>query len=170
MFIERLRLRSTTHDEGCLNLTANEASSTTDGPTATDMSANLLGLPRELRDQIYAYVLLDQNWVDLETVKSGSFEQPHSPPLLRTNKMIHRETTLLLYTRNRFNFANCDPEVIPLFLDKIGRDNAKLIWHIRIDFPEFCSRYLNDIRLSDKSILILDKIQSCCANAYDVLV
>lgn len=157
----RERLRITTYEEGCRNLTANEASYSL---TTSDMSASLLSLPRELRDQIYAYVLVNQDEIEPERMW---FPGPLSAQFLRTNKMIHREATLVLYAHNRFNFAFCDPDFIPFFLDKIGRDNAKHIRQISIYFPEF--HYLDsldpdEITLNDESFRILEKIQSYCAN------
>lgn len=151
-------LRSTNSEEGCLNPTANDASCS---PTTTEMSANFLSLPRELRDQIYAYVLVDQDYIDIGI---GYYPRPFSPPLLRTNKTIHREATSLLYTHNRFNFTGCDPALVPSFFDKIGRENAKHIRHIRINFPKFLYLDPGDVTLDDESNRILEKIQSCCAN------
>lgn len=126
------------------------------------MSANLLGLPRELRDQIYAHVLVDQDYyIDL-----GTWHYPRqlSPQLLCTNTTIHREATLMLYTHNRFNFTRCDPNLAASFLDKIGHDNAKHIRHIRIDFPKFLYLDPSDVTLEDESVSFLEKIQSSCAN------
>jgi hypothetical protein len=135
---------------------ASASSKTSGAPT------NFLSLPRELRNQIYAYVLVDQDYIALETWYYP--RPPLFPRLLRTNKTIHGEATELLYTHNRFSFTMCHPELLPSFLDRIGPDNSKHIRHIRIDFPWLCDLYLGEVTLSDESIRTLEKLKSCCAN------
>ena len=134
---------------------ASASSKTSGAPT------NFLSLPGELRNQIYVYVLVDQDYIDLGT---WFCPQPLFPQLLRTNKTIHGEATKLFYTHNRFNFTMCDPELLPSFLDRIGPDNSKHIRHIRIDFPWFRALNPGDVTLSDKSIRTLEKLKGCCAN------
>lgn len=126
-----------------------------------DVPTNFLSLPRELRDLIYAYVLVNEEYIDLGTW----IYPPLSPQLLRTNKIIYDEATKVLYTYNRFNFALChSDDILPSFLDQIGPDNSKHIRHIRIDFPTFQYLDLGDVTLTDKSVRILEKLKDCCGN------
>lgn len=127
----------------------------------TEVQTNFLSLPRELRNLIYAYVLVNEEYIDIGTW----IHHPLSSQLLRTNKMIHDEATEMLYTHNRFNFTVCYPDDLLLsFLDQIGSDNSKHIRHIRIDFPTF--QYLDpgDVTLTDLSVCILEKLKDCCGN------
>jgi hypothetical protein len=127
----------------------------------TGVPTNFLSLPRELRNQIYVYVLVDEDYINLGTLY---YPRPLSPQLLRTNKTIHNEATEVLYSLNRFDFAMYDPNLLSLFLDKIGPNNLNYIRHIRIDFPTF--QYLDpgDVTLTDESVRILEKLKDCCGN------
>lgn len=122
---------------------------------------NFLSLPRELRNQIYVYVLVDEDYINPET---WYYPRPLSTQLLRTNKTIHNEATEVLYSLNRFDFAICDPNLLSLFLDKIGPHNSKHIRHIRIDFPTFQYLDQGDVTLTDESVRILEKLKDCCSN------
>lgn len=127
----------------------------------TDVRTNFLSLPRELRNLIYAYVLVDKEYIDLGTWIHHSL----SSQLLRTNRTIHDEAAEVLYAHNRFNFTMRYPDdLLPSFLDQIGPDNSKHIRHIRIDFPTF--QYLDpgDVNLTDQSVRILEKLKDCCGN------
>jgi hypothetical protein len=134
-------------------------------PTTTDMSANFLSLPSELRNKIYEQLLVLQEPIACST-HPWRWYSPRAlhPELLLANKTIHREASSLLYAQNRFNFTICTSEHVASFLDQIGRNNASHIRHIRIDFPVF--RYLDqhDVALEDDSVRILAKIQSDCTN------
>ncbi|KAH9204274.1 hypothetical protein DL95DRAFT_398665 [Leptodontidium sp. 2 PMI_412] len=127
----------------------------------TGVPNNFLSLPRELRNLIYAYVLVDEEYIDLGTW----IHHPLSPQLLRTNKTIHDEAAEVLYAYNRFNFTMSYPDdLLPSFLDQIGPGNSKHIRHIRIDFPKF--QYLDpgDVTLTDQSVRILERLKDCCGN------
>jgi hypothetical protein len=68
----------------------------------------------------------------------------------------------MLYAQNRFDFTMCTAEDITSFLEQIGRNNARYILYIYVDFPQFHSLILNDVTLEDDSVRILAKIQSEC--------
>lgn len=72
---------------------------------------DFLSLPRELRNQIYAHVLVDGEFIDLWTC----IHRPLSPQLLRTNKAVYAEATEVLYARNRFDFTSYPNDLIPSF-------------------------------------------------------
>jgi len=120
---------------------------------------NFLGLPRELRDQIYELVLLHEEPID---PWAGFFSrQKLTPGLFRVNKAIHNETISLFYTWNSFDFTTGHPENITSFLEQIGQSNADFIRHIYVDFPKLFLE--NDcIALDEDSISTLATLQSNC--------
>lgn len=129
------------------------ASSKFDAPTS------FLSLPRELRNMIYAYVLTDDEYIDLGPWIHHSL----SSQFLRTNKTIHDESSEVLYSQNLFNFMYHSDELLSFF-DQIGAENSKHIRHIRIDFPTF--RYLDPgkVTLTEESTRVLEKLKDCCGN------
>ena len=128
----------------------------------SNMPPNFFSLPRELRDQIYKLVLLHQGPIDpcLDYYR----EQKLTPGLLRANKTVHREASLLFYAQNQFDFTTVTTEDVASFLKQIGRNNADDIRHIYIDFPKFLCLDPGDVTLEDESVSILASIQSSCAN------
>lgn len=123
------------------------------------MLTNFFSLPRELRDQIYELVLLQQ-----EPVDPGDRLQNLTPGLLRANKAVHLEASSLFYAQNRFDFTTMNTsEEVASFLGQIGRKNADHNRHISIDFPSLFLKSV-DATLVDDSIGILANIQSGCAN------
>jgi hypothetical protein len=88
--------------------------------------------------------------------------QTLTPGLLLANKTVHLEASLMLYAQNCFYFTTCFSEDITSFLEQIGRNNARYILSIKIEFPVFHSLELNDITLEDDSVRILTTIQSNC--------
>ena len=127
----------------------------------TGVPTSFFSLPRELRNQIYAYVLVDEDYIN-----PWDWNYPHMlfPQLLRTNKTLHDEAAEVLYAHNRFNFAECHPDRVCLLLDKIGTDNLKHMRHVRIGFPMI--RYLGPghARLADESVRVRDRLKDCCSN------
>ncbi|KAL9039999.1 MAG: hypothetical protein Q9180_002192 [Flavoplaca navasiana] len=83
--------------------------------------------------------------------------------LLRVNKTIHSEASLLFYSQNRFEFPP-KTRAVTSFLKTIGPSNAENIRHIYVDFPEFSDIYNGDFTLYEESVSILNTIQSSCAN------
>ncbi|KAL8721129.1 MAG: hypothetical protein Q9181_007775 [Wetmoreana brouardii] len=126
------------------------------------MSSNFFSLPPEIRHQIYELVLLHQEPID-PWVKYNR-RQELTPGLLRANKTVHRETSLLFYAQNRFDFTMGTHEDVASFLGQIGRKNADYIRHIYANFPELLNLDPGDVTLEDESVGILAKIQSSCAN------
>ena len=128
----------------------------------SDMSLNFFSLPRELRDQIYKLVLLHQEPID--PYVDYYREQKLTPGLLRANKTVHREASLLFYTQNCFDLTTVTAEDVASFLGQIGRNNADYIRHIYVDFPKFVCLDPGEVTLEDESVSILASIQSGCAN------
>lgn len=78
--------------------------------------ASLLGLPSELRNQIYEYLLCDPEEETGPTIiiKRHPPKDPTNwtePPLLLTNKQLRHETSTLYYTSNNFLLHLGTPEI-----------------------------------------------------------
>ncbi|KAL8668543.1 MAG: hypothetical protein Q9168_006835 [Polycauliona sp. 1 TL-2023] len=127
------------------------------------MTFNFLGLPREIRDQIYELLLVHQQPINplfrLTRIETQNF----SPGLLRANKTLHLEASPLLYARNRFDLGLGKPGMIASFLEGIGPHHSNNIRHLQIDYPYFYT-YADCFALNGGSHTILAKIQYCCAN------
>ncbi|KAK8070412.1 hypothetical protein PG997_010615 [Apiospora hydei] len=78
---------------------------------------NLPDLPRELRDHIYKFCLVD------------------TTGLLRVNKTVHHEANLVFYSQNIFDFSDARPDQVARLLDRIGPAKAAQIRHIIVPFP-----------------------------------
>jgi len=128
--------------------------------TNSDMSPSFLSLPRELRDQIYELVLLEQR-----PVKPFPFNFDRlTPGLFRVNKTIHHETTRLFYSQNRFSTMHGDAEKVAKFFEQIGRKNADSTRHLCIRFPHIEYPDSGNATLDYDTVGILNSIQSNCAN------
>ncbi|KAJ5682062.1 uncharacterized protein N7477_002002 [Penicillium maclennaniae] len=119
------------------------------------MPANFLGLPAELRNEIYVYLLVRKEPIDPWNGDHGL-----DLNLLSTNTVILHEARSLLYGHNCFDLT---PGRIPEFLDTIGFINASHLQCIRIDFPRLCDLE-DEVSLEDVSLHMLEKIQSHCTN------
>jgi len=128
----------------------------------TDMSANLLSLPGELRNAIFKQLLTDREPVN--PWHHSYPPRPLTPELLRVNKAIHHEASSLLYSQNCFDLTTCDSERLVSFLNPIGRNNASRIQHIYIDFPYIRNLGTDNITFEEDCVRILAKIQSDCSN------
>ncbi|KAI4277007.1 MAG: hypothetical protein L6R38_005521 [Xanthoria sp. 2 TBL-2021] len=124
--------------------------------------SNFFSLPREIRDQIYELVLLDQEPIVPWFYYNGRHKLTLA--LLRANKTVHHETSSLLYARNRFDLTIGTPENVASFFARIGRKNADHIRHIYVDFPRFLRVEPDNVTLYDESAGILANIQSSCVN------
>jgi len=95
-----------------------------------------LRLPREVRDQIYTYVLQATTNVKLESrpIYLLSLEElswkPSTPALCLVNRQIHREASEILYSQNTFCFQN--PGELLRFEEQIGSVNRDWIQRIEI--------------------------------------
>ncbi|KAF2503147.1 hypothetical protein BU16DRAFT_521754 [Lophium mytilinum] len=71
---------------------------------------NFLDLPRELRDNIYAYVLTSSTSLRAEkpptNSESGLSRTRLDTAILRTSRLIHDESSEVLYKTNRFRLGN----------------------------------------------------------------
>lgn len=118
---------------------------------------HILSLPKELRLEIWTYVLTDPSVPDLAaeitrqplspSKSSLRFPHPHiqvtlnpsrnapiNLALLRANRLIYEECLPMLYTSVRF--APLDLEgLFPLFLDTLPAYNRSLIRHARLRIP-----------------------------------
>ena len=83
----------------------------------------------------------DPSWLPLSLSKRYGL----CPALLRANKRVRREASLLLYSGNRFGFSDLDPTprldtksaVLASFLSQVERQNASFLCYVCIDFPAF---------------------------------
>ena len=90
----------------------------------TESLGSLSALPRELRDEIYSYVLprghaffwqedQESNYLPIGCFRRNRFEHLNNPgsniALLRLSKHIHEEATPLLYSLNKFIFSPPSP-------------------------------------------------------------
>lgn len=96
----------------------------------------ILRLPREIRDEIYAYCLCAPISVQTRpqrpfflTVQDNPFKPPTSG-LLCTNKQIYHEAIGILYSKNIFRFQ--EPEHLYAFEKQIGLENCKRVREICI--------------------------------------
>ncbi|KAL8654905.1 MAG: hypothetical protein Q9226_003252 [Calogaya cf. arnoldii] len=125
------------------------------------MATNFFSLPREIRDQIYGLVLLQQEPID---PFNNWRQQQLTPGLLRANKTVHQEASSQFYAQNYIEFSIHTSNNVAPFFRQIGRNNANYIRHIDLDFPDFQCLNLNNVALADGSAGILAIIQSSCAN------
>lgn len=122
------------------------------------MPASFLGLPAELRNEIYRYLLVPGEPIDPWNGDHGLV-----PNLLFANSIILFEARPFLYGHNYFYLTTGKSKQISRFFDGIGHINASHLQYIRIDFPQL--RDVDDeVRLGEGSLRILEKIQSCCPN------
>ena len=114
----------------------------------SDMSFNFLGLPPEIRDRVYEHLLIQQ-----KPIRLLDRRQELTVGLLRVNKLVHREASALLYTKNHFNLS-ADPdheEAEVEFLKTIGKENAGNIKHIRMRLP-----WVENFDIEDEGLTLED--------------
>ncbi|KAH7386824.1 hypothetical protein DE146DRAFT_184058 [Phaeosphaeria sp. MPI-PUGE-AT-0046c] len=132
------------------------------------MSASFLGLARELRDKIYSYLLVGEEYVDLTNPWSNP---DFSVEILRTNKTIHEEAASILYGRNRFGLCAIEETELSAFLQSIGPINSLHMRHIRIDFPDVVTQEDEGgsaVVLDSETARIFEKLQVHCGNLRKV--
>lgn len=110
---------------------------------------HLLTLPTEVRFQIISELLVQSTHVTIEVhFPNGNFRLCHRrgegfcAALLRVNKQLHHEGTLILYSQNKFHFrddysslsSGTSPHLAP-FLLHIGPESAATIRYLLIEFP-----------------------------------
>ncbi|KAH7359749.1 hypothetical protein BKA66DRAFT_445259 [Pyrenochaeta sp. MPI-SDFR-AT-0127] len=127
------------------------------------MPTNFLSLPSEIRNNIYERLLVLQEPIEFRYSKFERL-QNLTPELLLVNKTIYREASSLMYAQNCFNISICTSEEVVSFIERIGRNNARYIQHIYIDFPAFEYLVLDAVMLYSESTDALAKIQSDCSN------
>ena len=128
------------------------------------MPTNFLSLPRELRDQIYELVLVEDPKLGSLPYYPHPFFQMLTLGLLRANKTIHVEASSVFYSQNEFDLTKVarNPKDLASFLGQIGQNNAAHIQHIRVEFPIVNFDYA--IGISDDCLYILELIQINCVN------
>ena len=135
------------------------------------MSSNFFSLAREIRDQIYELVLLQQDPIDYRRDRDIWCIRPQlTPELLRVNKTIHREASSIFYSGNHFDLTADTPEQVALFFAQIGKKNADCIRHVLVKFPEILRGERDEVILDKDDVGILAKIQSSCANVTALTV
>lgn len=126
------------------------------------MSANLLALPGELRNEIFKQVLVVQGPINPGYRSCQS--QPLTPELLRVNKAIHHEASSLLYSQNCFDLTTYNSEGLISFLNQIGSQNASYVRHIYIEFPDILDPGTNNATYGEDCVRFLAKFQSDCTD------
>lgn len=105
------------------------------------MSSDFMRLPPEVRNLVYEYllvspgpILITDDGLDMGGGISG-------PSILGTNKAIHSEAVLILYSKNSFKLPDIGgyshPGALVEFAGFIGHRNATLIRRLCIAFPQF---------------------------------
>lgn len=122
------------------------------------MPASFLGLPSELRNEIYKHLLVCR-----EPITPWNTENELTPNILFTNTTVLHEASSLLYGNNCFDLTAWHSDIITEFLDAIGSFNASHLRYIRIDFPEL-GDLGDEASLEEGSLRTLGKIQSYCTN------
>jgi hypothetical protein len=130
--------------------------------TTTDMLTSFLKPRREVRDRVYELCLLHEEPLDPWT--NYNQRQELTLGLLRANKTIHREASLLFYAQYCFDFTMATPEDVASFLGIIGRNNADSICHVYINFPNLRDLEPGNVTLEEDSSSTLANIQSGCVN------
>ena len=72
--------------------------------------ASLLTLPLEIRDQIYSYMLLNE---DIKDVIAANITRPQEHGLFLTCRQLYFETFEYYYNANTFQLSLCDPTYSP---------------------------------------------------------
>lgn len=146
------------------------------------MPFNLLNIPEKIRNEIYKYLVvqyepicfeLSSSWDDQTEVYPFKVRQDEleiNIKILRVNKLIHREASFMLYSKNCFNFTN-NPRYgyhFENFFDRIGM-YANFIRHVKVQFPVFAekkatSRGPRNVFLKHNSGPMFDQIQSLCTS------
>ncbi|KAF7954365.1 hypothetical protein EAE96_005489 [Botrytis aclada] len=124
------------------------------------MPANILSLPRELRNKIYEELLVCESFIEID-FQLRFLPRNLTRGLLFTCRTIHGEATSVFYAQNTFEFVLWDAQG---FLNKIGPINASSIRHIAITFPSFYSLEPSNIELKVSDSQGLSKIQNDCTS------
>ncbi|KAI1311229.1 hypothetical protein F5Y03DRAFT_411065 [Xylaria venustula] len=102
-------------------------------------SIPFLKFPAEIRLKVYREFLTVEEFVIERTGPSGSVkaEFPISKPInlniLFLNRQIYGEAAAVLYGENQFVFYEQHDDVFSIFMERIGRHNAKLLTDMYID-------------------------------------
>lgn len=146
------------------------------------MPRNFLSLPEKIRNEIYKYLVvqnepicfkLNSVWDSQQEVypfKVRQGELEINTNILRVNKLIHREASILLYSRNCFYFTN-EPRYgshFEKFFNRIGM-YANCIQHIKVHFPVFVEKtHGRPVIFRHNSGPMFDQIQSHCINLQTI--
>lgn len=132
------------------------------------MPASFLGLPAELRNEIYKYLLLRSEPFH-PLCKPSSGKRGLVPNLLSTNTTILREARAVLYGHNCLDFNKpWYPKDVPEFLDSIGLINASHIRCVLIRFP-LLRETEGDVSLDEDDLRLLEKVQSHCTHLKTII-
>lgn len=128
------------------------------------MATSFMSLPRELRDEIYKLALLEYNPIRVHSneVTDLFSSQTFEPRILLASKTIYSEANPVLYSENTLDFTAYQYFDVAQFFDQIGRQNASLIRHIRVDFPDLHNNFTGIRSLDEDSVLILACLASHC--------
>ncbi|KAJ4305725.1 hypothetical protein N0V90_001256 [Kalmusia sp. IMI 367209] len=124
------------------------------------MPTHFFSLPSEIRNTIYELLVLqaepiipwDKYW--RVGLTSGLF---------RVNKAVHRESTSLFYSHNRFDFTVNSFEEMDAFFRQIGDTNAHYIQHICLEFPMFVHRAAEDVAIEADDARYFNKLRQHCS-------
>ncbi|KAI0809964.1 hypothetical protein GGR55DRAFT_647470 [Xylaria sp. FL0064] len=125
--------------------------------------ASFVGLPSELRNEIYELILWHQVPIDPWARSSSSLQQSLTLGLFHVNRAVYREASSLFYSKNCFDLSDAIPGLVVSFLEEIG-NNATYIRHVIINFPDFINLCSGRVTLMADSEKILDTIQRRCTS------
>ena len=126
------------------------------------MPASFLGLPVEIRNEIYKYLLVSSEPIDLQFG-----EEQLTPSILFTNTTILHEARVLLYGHNCFNFTRYLGD-ISKFFDTIGLINASHVRCILIRLPDLIQTK-DGVSLDQHDLSTLEKTLSQCTNLKTII-
>ncbi|KAI1349188.1 hypothetical protein F5Y01DRAFT_191909 [Xylaria sp. FL0043] len=125
--------------------------------------ASFVGLPSELRNEIYELILWHQEPIDPWARSSSTLQQGLTLGLFHVNRAVYREASSLFYSKNCFDLSQAIPGLVVSFLEEIG-NNAAYIRHVIIEFPDFTNLLSGRLVLMPDSKEVLDTIQRRCTS------
>lgn len=131
------------------------------------MPPSFLGLPPEIRNEIYKFLLVSAEPIDFWNNSHGIH-----PNILYTNTKILHEARAILYGQNRFDiiasFGNWSfHSSIPEFIDEIGHVNASYVGQIRVSFPKLCCE--GNVSIENENLPTFEMLLSCFTNLRTVV-
>jgi hypothetical protein len=147
------------------------------------MSVGFFSLPGEIRIKIYEELLVDPNTITIFPKYNSTWHEYNSaataalgvgaytstgylqlhPAILRMNRLAYDEARSILYSKNCFEIE--EPKTLASFLGQIGSQNAGLLRHLVIAFPDFYNDgHAVGITMRDDGMEMFNLIRDKCQN------